>query len=413
MKICYLTWGETPRSYGVFGSQVIAQLVETSKTMPESKFYLVSGIPIIHSGLIREKLRYKTETKKIEKKLENICFNRIPIFSTQNFVISSRNTFKLMHIFSNIILANYLSSIKPNIVHCRSYHSAWAALKAKKENKLEYKIIFDARGIYPEEVAFKKNFSPTSRDYLFLKNVEKILLENSDISISVSDTMLEAFKEFNYKRIEKIYLSAPVTSLKPKVKISNKYNNFQKVTYCYLGALTENTWHQLSELLRLYKFLRTLNWQSNLKIITTSNHLKIKQVFSEFLNEISVISIKTVKELKEHLGSVDIGLLQFRNNLTFAEKAVGHTILGTKTVEYLSAGLPIIVNKYCGGAATFIKRNKIGISYDPNTFKELSQKNISYFLNDGRHEDRARLAEKFFDYKSNAEKYKELYNCLK
>ena len=44
MKVIYLTWGETPRSYGVFGSQVIRQFVETSKLLPEHKFYMICGL---------------------------------------------------------------------------------------------------------------------------------------------------------------------------------------------------------------------------------------------------------------------------------------------------------------------------------------------------------------------------------
>jgi hypothetical protein len=54
MKVVYLTWVETHRSYGVFGSQVIGQFVETQKLSPNDEFHFISAVPIIHSGLLRE-----------------------------------------------------------------------------------------------------------------------------------------------------------------------------------------------------------------------------------------------------------------------------------------------------------------------------------------------------------------------
>src|SRR5690606_20724497 len=99
MKVVYLTWGETPRSYGVFGSQVIGQFVETQKCTQDDDFHFVSGVPIIHSGLIREKWNYRKEIDNIKLRLGKIPFIKIPIFVPQNFVNSSKRSFGLMHLF--------------------------------------------------------------------------------------------------------------------------------------------------------------------------------------------------------------------------------------------------------------------------------------------------------------------------
>jgi hypothetical protein len=66
MKITYLTWGETPRSYGVFGSQVIGQIKATRNFSSEVNIELVSGVPIIHSGFVREKWGYFKQISNIE-----------------------------------------------------------------------------------------------------------------------------------------------------------------------------------------------------------------------------------------------------------------------------------------------------------------------------------------------------------
>jgi hypothetical protein len=162
MKIIYLTWGETPRSYGVFGSQVINQLVSNYKSNKDSQFHLVSAVPLIHSGFVREKINYIDEIKKIKRSLGNISFSWIPIYATQNFINSNRFTFKLMHGLSHLHLLRKMKEIKPDIVHCRSYHAAWAAITIRDKYKLNYKVIFDGRDLWPEEMALKQCFSEQS-----------------------------------------------------------------------------------------------------------------------------------------------------------------------------------------------------------------------------------------------------------
>jgi hypothetical protein len=71
MKVAYLTWGETPCIYGVFGSQVIRQFDETKKLLPNSEFHFISAVTIIHSGLLREKWRYFSELSMVKKNLSN------------------------------------------------------------------------------------------------------------------------------------------------------------------------------------------------------------------------------------------------------------------------------------------------------------------------------------------------------
>ena len=117
MKIVYLTWGETPRSYGVFGSQVIKQFVETRKQLPSAEFSFLSAIPFIHSGMVREKLSYPNELKKVLQSLEGISFSRIPIYAPQEFVDASRFTFPLMHHGVHFHLAKTLSKNTSYIVY--------------------------------------------------------------------------------------------------------------------------------------------------------------------------------------------------------------------------------------------------------------------------------------------------------
>ncbi len=412
MKICYLTWGETPRSYGVFGSQVLGQFIETKKIMQNDAFYFIAAVPLIHSGLLREKFNYKNEIKKVIKRLRGINFIKIPIFSSQNFVLSSKLTFPFMHLLSHIVLHKKLKTIQPDVLHCRSYHAAWAALKVRERFGHNFKIIFDGRGLYPEEIALKLKFKKHSINFKFLKKIEKELLEKCDKIIAVSDTMKAHYKKINSRKINLIYLSASEEKLKPLLSSSVLLKE-KKITFCYVGALSNETWHRIDELLELFKHLkRELN---NIKfvIITTSNHQYIKKKFKNLSDdELLITSTKTVEDLNCLLKGVDYGVLQYRKEVKNFEIAIGETMLGTKTVEYLLAGLPVIVNKFCGGASYIINKNNLGISYDPNTFEELNKENLIETLSAKKSNEISALAKEMFDYKNNAIKYNKLYKSL-
>lgn len=409
MKTVYLTWGETPRSYGIFGSQVLGQFVETKKRMPNDEFYFISAVPIIHSGLVREKLAYSKELKKIREKLGIIKFLWIPIYTAQNFINSTKSTFKLMHIIAHWNLKSYFKKIKPDIVHCRSYHAAWAALKVKEKYGFDYKIVFDGRGLWPEEIALKRNFSQDGEDYLFLKSIEKELLQKCDVSVAVSDTMKDHYEKLGAKKVECIYLSASIDKLAPNL---NHHREDEVMSFCYVGALSEDTWHHPAQLLELYAHLRSLIGQTRLVIVTTSDHGAIKEYFKELpYDEIILTSSKSVEELKNILEEADFGILSYFVPKTAREKLLGNMVLAVKTAEYLAAGLPVLVNEACGGAATIVNQNQLGIAYNPSTFSELTQENIQLFLNKDKNKV-SNLAKSLFDYQNNAMKYANLYHSL-
>lgn len=406
MNVCYLTWGETPRSYGVFGSQVLGQFIETSKIMPDDTFSFISAVPIIHSGLIREKFDYKNELELLKNKLKPINFYRLPIYAPQNFVNSTQFTFNFMHSIAHSHLKKIVKKINPEVVHCRSYHAAWAALSVKERNDFDYKIVFDARGIWPEEVGLKNGFSGSSYD--FLKKIESKLLQHSDIIIAVSDTMKKYFLNLGAKRVETIYLSTSTDKLMPRKENVNSVLNF-----CYVGALSNSTWHKIDELYNLFSHIRSCFDSVKFTIVTTSSHSDIRSVFLDFTSEeLEITSTKGIGELQEKLSMVDFGVMSYFNPSNDKEMLLGNMVMAVKTAEYVAAGLPMIVNKYCGGAASVIKENELGIAYDPNTFNELSKDKILSSLHSKTKLQRNEIAKELFDYKSNARKYKIIYKKL-
>jgi len=409
MKVIYLTWGETPRSYGVFGSQAIGQFYETYKLIPGAEFHFVSAVPIVHSGLVRERLSYCKELKNVKKKLQGIRFHWLPIYAPQNFINSSKLTFWLMHVGAGRQLKKIFTGAHPDIVHCRSYHAAWAALQAKENYELSYKVIFDGRGLWPEEVALKKGYVNSDANYLFLKEIEREILSNADVAIGVSDPMVAYYSSLGANCVERIYLSAFVESNSGNV-CRKHVNSMSPMTLGYVGALSDETWHKPKYLLELYNKFKSEFVNTRIIIVTTSNHEPIRHAFTGIpQSELLLTSTKTVSELGEILKEFDFSALSYFIPEGGMEEKLSEMVLAVKTAEYLSAGIPVLVNKYCGGAASIILENNVGISYDPLSLHEICKNNMIKLLESNVSVRAKRISREIFDYSSNAKKYREIY----
>ena len=415
MNVTYLTWGETPRSYGVFASQVVGQFCETVKYIDNdnNKYEFVSAVPLIHSGLIREKLSYNKEifNLKIALNTENISFKRIPIFSPQNFINSHALSFKLFHIYSHKLLASHFKITKPDIVHCRSYHATYAAIKVRELLNASYKIIFDARGIWPLEVTLKRKEGVKSNNFNYLNDIEQFCLDFSDKVIGVSEPMTSYYMNKTKTEVETIYLSADSSKLNSIIR-ANARDERNAITYCYLGALSDDTWHKPKELSLLFKRLKELTPNSKLMIITTSPKSGFQSYFQNFsIDDVLYKSSANLDELKELLAQCDIGLMSYFIPQGEIQKTLSSSVLAVKTAEYLAAGMPMIVNKYCGGAALFLEKYNVGISYEPQNLQSLLLDDIKNLLEISPMLAMDR-ASTHLDYKSNAAKYMKLYNGL-
>lgn len=416
MNVLYLTWGETPRSYGVFHSQVMSQFMETYEQFTNANFYFASAVPVIHSGLVREKLGYKKELGTVKQQFsqKGIQFDWVPMLIPQNLIFAPGKLFDCVQKITQFFINRKLNLDSVDIVHCRSYFSAYAANKLREKHGYKYKVIFDARGFLPEEIAMKARLAEDSKEFKFFKKVEAYLLAASDSTITVSDTMQSAFLDLNAKRLDNIYLSTDFKKLTPVKKSANNITKDSPITLLYLGALGDELWHQPTELAKVFRKVKSIYMNAKLKVITTNNHSVLITYFSEF-NEDDIIftSTKSHDELATEMKNIDLAVLPYRENRNFAEAHVGYSILGTKTVEYLASGIPVLCNSGCGGAAAVIDQNeKFGLVYSPDTLSELSATKLSKLVNSSFNSEDFSLLFNNFDYKKNSEKYARLYKEL-
>ncbi|AOT09695.1 hypothetical protein [Pseudoalteromonas luteoviolacea] len=346
----------------------------------------------------------------IKQRLGDVMFSRIPVIAPQTFVNSSSKTFSYFHGISHTFLARKFSKIQPDVVHCRSYHAAWAALKVKERYQFEYKIVFDGRDMWPEEMALKNNYAQNSSDYLFLKGIEGELLSKCELSVGVSDEMCTHYQKLSAKNVQCVYLSADTDTFSSSF-MREKYDS-DVIRFCYVGALDEGGWHKVSELHKLYTKLKELFKKTHLTIVTTSDHGAIRAKFNDIPeSEMTLTSSRSREELATILSTQHFGLMAYfspKNNLHIA---LGKILLAIKTVEYLSAGLPMICNQYCGGASRLLNENDLGVSYSPEDISLEKERILSlYNLESGeRCLDFARCN---FNMNENAKKYLSIYQEL-
>jgi glycosyltransferase involved in cell wall biosynthesis len=412
MNVVYLTWGETPRSYGVFGSQVLKNFANIKNIAAGSDNYcFISALPLLNSGIIREKFKYLAEIQEVKKLLNGVTFKIIPIFSPQNFINSNAYTFKLFHFMSKYFLVNYLEKINPDIVHCRSYHAAYAALNVKNLYKLKYKIVFDARSLWPEAIALLKHQNQFDKNYIYLKEVEKKLLLYCDSVVTVSEPMTNSYLETLQRKYDLVYLSADCHNFATVQKTEYLENNF--INVCYLGAIEENSWHKLSDLIKLFIHLNSIYPKFNFKIITNSDHSKVRSALKKnHIVNFKIVGTKSVAHLIEELNQQHLGVLSYFDPTQNFEKVLSKTVLAVKTAEYLSSGIPMLCNENCTAAANILNNNNIGITYNPLKLNEIKINDIINLLNNDTYIRCRNFSASNFDYSVNANKYLDIYTRI-
>jgi hypothetical protein len=411
IKVAYITWGETPRSYGVFGSQVIEQVSRIAKNHLDSiDMHFIAFLPVIHSGWVREKFGYFNEIANVKKILFNVKFHLKFLPIPQNLVNPNRFTHRLLFIWGLRYLQRYIEQNDIDIVHCRSIHAAYAACKVKLRSSKSFRIIFDIRSPWPETIALQRNYNEDHPEYQYFKSIEKFIVNSSDSLVSVSATMSSFFEKSYGKSCELIYLSAPVESL--HLKNSTK-KSATKLHLIYVGYLAEDGWHKISNLITLLQRIRLLFPDCAVTIVTTSSHSKIRtKILEAGLNHINIVSTFNVDQLKYHLYEANIACLTAFTPRTNLEQIFCANVFAVKSVEYLSAGLPIICNKFLGGAAAYVKEHNVGLLYDPNDISSLSREDIERMINSDISKRAAALSWQDFDYDSNVRKYFELYKSV-
>ncbi len=312
--------------------------------------------------------------------------------------------FKSIFALSKYILMN---SSKYKIIHFRSYVPyaiLWPFLIFSKS-----KIIFDTRGVMPEEVINQKKGLKPFLIFAYLKISEPILIYLSNVVVVVSRPFKKyLISSYGKKTKEKIKVISTFSNKKDgpaTIKFLEKIKR-EKFIISYSGSLTK--WQKFDEVLDLYIELKNLFKDTHFLVLTPDVEIAKKKLSQKLPHEgFSVLFVKNQK-LIDYLSYSDLGLLLRDNTI------INRVSAPIKVKDYLNAGVPILASSMIGDTDYYFRKYNIGYSLESNDFRKELLK-IENTIRNLIKKDEAKFDE-FYRHESSLDvsikKYLKLYGSL-
>jgi len=347
------------------------QAIELLKTMPASstqyKLVVVSFVPLLNCMLdwseIRGVQRYLSES--------DIGLLLVPT----PFLFS-----RYCHIRWFLLPVFILTTVPPlalivllwrlDLLHARAYPASLAASIVKK--LLGTKFIFDPRSQFPEENVTARNWSRDSLTYKIWKRLERHLLAASDCAVPISAPFAQYFAAaYAHTRSSEIPNNVDtdkfVFSAADRHSVRKEHGLGDKLVFVYLGSI--GGWNdprvyadymlKMRGLTMPYCFFFVLH-RSKRATKLLNSAFRAKGISSREY----VVAHSPRDRVPSFLSACDIGLQVMGS---------GDARIGTKFVEYLAMGLPVIVNSNVQGAAEYVRRFDLGLVLDLDADDFLNQ----------------------------------------
>ncbi len=245
-------------------------------------------------------------------------------------------------------------------IMARGAFATYMALRIKKMGIVK-KVIFDARGAYWAELneyTVVNDKSVVNK----IKEVEKQVLLESDFRLSVSNALVNYWREeYNFDSKDHVTIPCTLSSdfifdfpSEQKIKENKKELGYSEndIVLVYSGSSAGWQSFELVDDLLLGIFKAN----ANVKLVMLTNNIdKNFKIFKQFGERIKALWVKP-DEVKKYLLAGDYGIL-FREN-TITNKVASPV----KFAEYLSGGLNIIISESIGDFSDFVEKYKCGTS---------------------------------------------------
>ncbi len=421
-NILYLTWCENIVDYGIFESQVFRKLQYLSKSATYN-FFVLSGIPV--------GIKYLSNTGSYRKKIDDIRAR----FSTIGISFRYRNVLKIsphfhaewwalwvLHLPHLFFLRNVVKKQQIDLVHCRSYHAALLAVLTRTIFRMKYRVLFDTRGLVPEEGVLIGVYREGSVSYRFWKWIEKRLLDDSDAVVNVSDSFTGHVRRISanssmhtiYTGVDtRLFIRDP--EKRSRVNKSLGIDDDVKVLV-YAGSLGEKGWHSPDLLADVYTSFKKCFKESKLLVVSKSDAANISarlETRGLGRNDYLIVPGNSLEEVSFYLQRGDYAAFSYREIHGSIEEEISRTVIAIKTGEYLACGLPVIVNGNVGAASALVEKYGVGVVFNPDGVADIRE-GICLIENNYRavSEKCRQVALDYFDYESNSQKYMEIYHAL-
>lgn len=408
MRVAYILYNERPLS-GLVRTQVMSLLKEIKRQAPEISLNLVSfWQPWVMLKFRKELARMRAELVATGIEVEDCPWAIIP----SRYFLHNILLFPIVHWWVTRLFRRVLPN-RFDIVHCRSYFASLIAAQLKQE--FGYRCIFDMRSLWPEEHVTVGTWTTQDKIYHMWKHLEQLTVALSDVTIGVTPGMVEEISRIvpDAKGVL-IPIAVDTRELyfdeyaRKELRQEHYWNNHLIVAY--EGSLGLSHAVTIQNLAEYFAFILDLRPDAHFLILTPHKEIATSGIMREYGIVPSQFTVKESEPgvLHRWLSAADVGIH------VMSRGPDSHTRLGVKVVEYLSCGLPVIVNSNVGAAASVVNTYHVGAVIDLDTRDE-AQSRLNQLLNRChllRRQCRE-VAKDLFSVESCASKYIDLYRELK
>lgn len=398
MSILYFTTEDI--SSGLFNAQVFGNLTSIKKAEP------TLGITLL---AINQPWKWSTHQKRIiEIKKSNIDVIYLPLLPPMRWFSSSPLVTSLYVNYLALLVALFGRAKKFDFIHCRHYLTSMILLKLGIDN-----FLFDVRSLHVYEYVQAKKIKLNSKNFYYWLNNEKKLLQKVKAVSVVSKSMIPYFRNFVNRSVFYCPIIANFDSIRfeiaerKRIRCDLGWENYRVYVYSGSFGLYGLNKEYLAKMVLMIK----KHDKNSAFIFLVSNPLEEVRLFMDEYG-IDKSSVYTTSvgyhELYRYLSAADIGIHSLPSQID------GFTRLGTKVVEYWTAGLPILINNNIGEAAFFCKEYGLGEVIDLN--QDYSDEQFASILTRIEILDRAKIREKamsIFDSMIVAKSYLNIYKTAK
>lgn len=400
LDVVYITIEDI--SSGLFLSQVLEPLKKMAKIDTQRKFHLI---------ILNRPWKYleHRKTLKVIRKFfllqKNISIRYIPLLPPLRNATKSKFLSQFVTLLISFLL--FLSTKKKNsLYHSRSYWPCAAGLFANLKP-----MIFEPRSLWNHENIAMGKIIKGSNSELYWNTLEKNCADQSEKVISINSQMANYFIA-NYNQLKKnviipISYSDKYFSFNPakRKEIRKNLSLNNKEVFVYSGSLGMSK-IGIETIIETIKKLNECSKNAHFLFLTPNYEAPSIQIIIEQSNigKGDYTSIHpSFNEISYYLSAADYSY----HSLPFQPDSF--TRMGTKVIEYLAVGLPVIVNEHVGAAAEILNNQNLGFVINNNSNTKSIINNLSLVSSVDRSK-RINFAKENFEISSVAKKYIKIYN---
>jgi glycosyltransferase involved in cell wall biosynthesis len=406
VKVAYVVVNERPGS-GLLRTQVLSLLKEMKRSDSRLDLRLLAfWQPWVA-------FKFRAEIRRMRADLAQAGVRQLDypwaIFPFRHFLYQPW-LFPMLHAWVRGLLSMALRT-RYDVVHCRGYVPAYAATELK--SKYGHRVVFDLRSLWAKEhitIGAWREGDPIDRMW---KRIEARTLSESDASIGVSSAMVEEMRAIAPDS-NSVYVPICVdlqafsfdAAARARLRAELGWGTQPVIAYQgSLGLMNSN----LAEVAEYFAVIRKSLPAVRFLVLTSNRTVNIPEMLARYGIAPDTFAVRHPRqsELAAWLSVADAGIHAMSPGPDSA------TRLGVKVVEYLSCGLPLIVNEHVGAAADLVRRYGVGVVANIGDPAALAAQLTALFSRTPMPAESSRsLARELFSVESCARRYTALYSSI-